>query len=201
VSEAQHDYAPAISPDGTRVAYVRHTQRTDTRISLAPLPARCEIRTINYDGTGDRTVLPIAEGLWVSQLAWAPDGTAIAFDLAPQLVISGIPAASGDVTRSEIYTVPSDGSTPQRAVASPASFPAWAPGQLPTANPNVSLRMNRAADGGLRLRAVGDQMATPLQLERSLDLVHWTSMGTLSPGAEFAIEPAEGAFMFFRVRF
>ena len=202
VSQTQHDYAPAISPDGTRVVYVRHTQRTDTRIRLLPLPALCEIRMIGYDGSGDHLVLRFVEGLWVNQLAWAPDGTEIAFDLAPQIILSGTPVSAGDVTRSEIYTVRPDGSNPQRIILGPASFPAWAPGTEGASTgangSGVTLRFERGADGRLHLRASGGSSTSPVPVESSGDLLNWVPLGQLQPGAELPIDPEANA-RFFRV--
>lgn len=202
-SYTQHDYAPAISPDGTRVAYVRHTQRTDTRISFGPLPALCEIRVINYDGTGDRQVLPFAEGLWVTELSWSPDGTEIAFDLSPQIISNGWPALLGDATQSEIYVVSADGSNPHKVIGAPASHPSWAPGQISTVVPPLELRLERDEDGGLLLHVLGGSPGDMLQIETSDDLAGWNPVSdfqqTIS-GAEasFAPEPGVGA-RFYRV--
>lgn len=171
---AQHDYAPAIAPDGTKVAYVRHTQRLDTRVSLGPLSAICEIRVINYDGTGDHRILQLTEGLWVTHLAWSPDGTEIALDLAPQVIQSGWPALIGDATRSEIHVVRADGTNPHPLIAAPASHPAWAPGRLVTGGPPVEARLERVPGGGFELRAVGGQAGETLRVETSDDLVKWT---------------------------
>jgi hypothetical protein len=202
-SSTQHDYTPAISPDGSRVAYVRHTQRTDSRVSLGPLLALCEIRVIQYDGSGDRRVLPIAEGLWVTHLAWSPDGAEIAFDLSPQIVANGWPALLGDATRSAIYVVDLDGSNPRLAIEGPASHPSWAPGRIPTADTPVELRLENGLDGSIVLRALGGGPDEMLQVESSEDLAAWSHVADLqqtSAGAEanFAVESGVRA-RFYRV--
>lgn len=197
--QAQQDYAPAISPDGTRVAYLRHTQRTDTQTGLAPLPALCEIRMIEYDGTGDQSVLVLAEGLWVTQLCWAPDGSEIAFDLAPQLVLNGIRAALGDATRSQIHAVAPDGSNPRLVIAGPASFPAWAPGAVQPPLPlTLAVQLIPGPDGRMRLRVTGDPAPGPVQVQTSADLVNWSDAGVLSAGMEWIITSTQEV-KFFRV--
>jgi hypothetical protein len=171
-----HDYAPAISPNGLRVAYVRHTQRADTRFDgagIAPLPAICAIRMIDYDGTDDHEVLRMAEGLWVTRIAWSPDGTEIVFDLAPQLVLNGLNALLGDVTRSAVYLVNADGTNPRLLAAAPAAYPTWSPQGAVTPPPP---RLRIARDGAARLQLHQTEL-TPgreVDLESSPDSMTWT---------------------------
>jgi hypothetical protein len=125
-----HDYAPAIAPNGQQVAYIQHLLRQDNRFDgagIAPLPAICSIRVVNYDGTGDREILRLNEGLWVTRVSWSPNSSRIAFDLAPQVVLNGWNSLLGDVTRSEVYTVGTDGSGITRIAVAPAAHPTWAP--------------------------------------------------------------------------
>jgi len=125
-----HDYAPAIAPNGQQVAYVQHLLRQDNRFDgagIAPLPAICSIRVVNYDGSGDREILRLTEGLWVTRVTWSPDSSRIAFDLAPQVVLNGWNSLLGDVTRSEVYTVGANGSEVSRVAVAPAAHPTWAP--------------------------------------------------------------------------
>ena len=153
-AQAQHDYAPSISPDGTQVAYVRHTLRTDTRFDgagIAPLPAICSIRVINYDGTGDREVLTLAEGLWITKVAWAPNASQIAFDLAPQAVLNGWNSLLGNIPLSEIHVVNANGTNPRRLAAAPAAYPTWSP--LPP-GPEIAIEQpsgSSLVDGGANI--------------------------------------------------
>ncbi len=171
-----HDYAPAISPDGTRVAYVRHFLRQDTAFDtagIAPLPAICSIRVINYNGTGDSEILQLAAGLWVTKLSWSPDGTQLVFDLAPQMALNGWNSLLGDVSQSEIHAVNVDGSNPHRLLAAPAAFPSWAPAAGPV-TPTVLPTVQVARSGSnVLLHLDGLPAGTRVFLEGSSDLDHW----------------------------
>jgi len=189
----ENDYAPAISPDGTRVAYVRHTLRFDTRISeLHNLPAICAVRVINYDGTGDREILRMAEGLWITRVAWSPDGTEIAFDLAPQLFSQGAPLLSGDITRSEIHMVRADGFDPRRLVAAPAAYPTWSPLGVvaPSIRPSLSFRQE-GNEFLLQIADISVGVAFVVEGTRNLREGGWESLGTFT---------AEGNTHFIRIR-
>jgi hypothetical protein len=197
----EQDYAPAISPDGTQVAYVRHTLLHDSRLSLAPQPAILGIRVIRYDGSDDREILRLADGLWIHRLAWAPDGTALAFDVSPQLVDQGWPLLGGDLTRSEIHAVNLDGSNPRRIVSAPASHPAWSP-QGATSPTPPTVRVTR--DGSsLMLRLFDLTPGRELELEVSPDLTNWTVADRFTPAATqeaLRIEPTDSPTPnFFRV--
>ena len=202
-----HDYAPAISADGTRVAYVRHVLRQDTRFDgagIAPLPALCSIRMINYDGSGDHEVLRLNEGLWITRLAWAPDGSEIAFDLSPQAVINGWNSLLGDVSRSEIYAVNANGSNPRRVVAAPASYPTWSPINF-TAGQATIPRFQVRRDGGDLLLAVSNLVpGRRFAVEGSVDLKSWREeyAQTASATDELVrVTPRAGNLAgFFRVR-
>jgi WD40 repeat protein len=180
-----HDYAPAISPDGSRVAYARHLLRQDTRFDgagIAPLPAQCSLRMIHYDGAGDQELLTLADGWWVTKIAWAPDGSELAFDAAPQAVIRGWNSLLGDVTRSEIHLVRADGTNPRRLVAAPAAFPTWLPaaGGEPPQPPTLSATRN-----GSRLDLQVNQLAPgrAARMETSSDLRSWTILSNFTASA------------------
>jgi hypothetical protein len=198
-----HDYAPAISPDGTQVAYVRHTLRQDTRFDgagIAPLPAICAIHVINYNGTGDREILRLNEGLWITRLAWSPDGTQIAFDLAPQQLLNGLNSLLGDPTRSSINVVDADGSNPHLLVAGPASSPTWGPSLILT-RPLLSFRR----DGDRFLLQV-DQLVpgSAFEVQGATDFNNFQSLGTFTAGGTthlVTITPNPNApFAIYRVR-
>lgn len=202
ILESEHDYAPAISPSGQWVAYVRHTQLTDTRFGVTPQQAVCDIRLVRYDGTGDHSLLVLARGFWCSKLAWAPDGSQIAFDISPQLVLSGIPVPMGDVTRSEIHVMGSDGSQPRRLITAPASYPSWAPAPVLPPSVPLALELTPLTNGSLRLRAQGGQQGRSIRFETSRNLKEWTvihQQDQAAEGIQFQWQTPDQAPRFFRL--
>lgn len=202
----ENDYAPAISPDGTRVAYVRHTIRFDTRVSsLHNLPALCAIRVINYDGTGDREVIRLAEGWWITRVAWSPDGTEIAFDLAPQHFSQGAPLLSGDLTRSEIHVVRADGSSPRRLVPAPAAYPTWSPlGEFAAPIPPTAAFRRDGSRFELRVDELNPGASFVVEGTTSLAGAAWEALGTFTAGGPthfITITPnTNAASAYYRVR-
>jgi hypothetical protein len=174
-----HDYAPAISPDGRQVAYVRHVMRQDSRFDgagIAPLPSQCSVRVVNDDGTGDREVLRMADGLWVTHVSWSPDAKQIAFDLAPQVVLNGWNSLLGDASRSEVYAVNVDGSNPRRLAAAPAAYPSWTV-RLPGGPVDPPLPGTPPG-----LRAVSQGNALELQIDNLVPGRTWRVEGTSALG-------------------
>jgi Tol biopolymer transport system component len=79
---------PAISPDGTRIAFARVGPKSDRRVFVAPLADLGAARMI----TGDD------EGVWDhAQPAWSPDGTRISYSAQRDLWV--VPAAGGGARR------------------------------------------------------------------------------------------------------
>jgi hypothetical protein len=159
---------------------------------------------IDYDGTDDHEVLRMAEGLWVTRIAWSPDGTEIVFDLAPQLVLNGLNSLLGDVTRSAIYLMNADGTNPRLLAAAPAAYPTWSPLSVVTPPPPPP-RLHIARDGSGRL-LLHETELTPgreVDIESSPDLVTWTRVRrdvVTATELWFTIEPSTGsAPNFFRL--
>lgn len=193
-----HDYAPAISPDGQRVAYVRHVMRLGIQSGYAPFPAQCSIHVINYNGTGDQTVLSFADGSWVTKVAWSPDGSQIAFDLSPQLVLNGWYSLLGDVTQSTIHVVNSNGTNPHQLIAGAAAYPSW--GSAAATRPTLQISRN---GNGLRIRVDGLTAGQPFRVEGSTDLRNWgTLLNTQATGSSQFIDITpnpQSLFAFYRV--
>ncbi len=203
---AEHDYAPAVAPDGLRVAYVRHTLRQDNRYDgagIAPLPALCSIRVINYDGTGDREILPLAEGVWVTKLSWSPEGSEIAFDLAPQTVINGWNSLLGDVSRSEIAVVNADGTNPRKLIPAPAAFPSWTVGGNRNPPPRPTVRAARNAKK-VEIQVDGLVPGRQINILGTTDLKGWNVVhGFVASAASetILVTPAPGSpASFYRVQ-
>ena len=204
LGETEQDYAPAISRDGSKVAYVRNTLVSDSRVGLGFWLAKCSIRIINYDGSGDREILSFGNDLWVTKLAWSPDDAEIAFDIAPRLVVDGLELQMGDVKRSEIRIVRmSDGAVRLLAPA-PAAFPSWSPLNAgPEANVPPGFRAIRTGNQ-IELELWNLVNGRQVEVESTLDLVRWTPSRTFAaPGAthKVAITPTpQVRAEFFRIR-
>ena len=193
-----HDYAPAISPDGQRVAFVRHVLRTGIQSGYAPFPAQCSIHIINYNGTGDQTVLSLADGEWITKVAWSPDGSQIAFDMSPQLVLNGWYSLLGDVTQSQIHVVDASGANPHQLVAGAAAYPSW--GAAAPARPTLQISRN---GNGLRIRVDGLTPGQAFRVEGSTGLPNWgTLLNTQATGSSQLIDitpNSQSPFAFYRI--
>jgi Tol biopolymer transport system component len=68
---------PAISPDGSKIAYVR---RSSTASGNPGVLGDDGLWVVNADGTGARRVSPGADGLFTWIFAWTPDSKGVIFD-------------------------------------------------------------------------------------------------------------------------
>lgn len=122
------DYAPAISPDGQRVAYVRSLTGI---IGAAFQLATPSIRVINMDGTGDHEIAQFPQGAAITHVSWSPDGSNLAFDLGQQATTpEGFPEFLPNDFTMMLYTIGADGSNLQPLQQAPALFPSWNPAGL-----------------------------------------------------------------------
>jgi hypothetical protein len=122
------DYAPAISPDGRRIAYVR----TLTGIIGAAFQfATPSIRVINRDGTGDHQIVQFSKGSAITHISWSPDGSQLVFDLGQQATTpEGFPEFVPNDFTMMLYTIGADGSNLQPLQQAPALYPSWNPAGL-----------------------------------------------------------------------
>ena len=106
-STVQSNFAPAWSPDGRRIAFVRTTG------FLSPLG---EVWVMNADGTEQRRLTREASGWPYFALAWSPDGQKLAF-------------TSDRDGNAEIYSINTDGSGLRRLTGNPKydGDGAWSP--------------------------------------------------------------------------
>ena len=205
LSEAEQDYAPAISRDGSKVAYVRNTLAADTRNWSGFRLVKCAIRIVNYDGSGDRELVGFGNNLWISTVAWSPDDTELAFDIAPRLVVNGLELQLGDLALSEIHIVQVRDALIRPLVPAPAAFPSWSPlnfvpdpGRVPVFR---AMRAGNQIDLQLSNLTIGQQF----DLEATTNLVHWTTFQTIAASADTqsVSVPLSGQdrSQFFRLRF
>jgi Tol biopolymer transport system component len=102
------DYAPAWSPDGAKIAFLRG-------LPCAPGPSCSHVFTMNADGSGVTDILPGDAGTAPTWIAWKPDGSRIAFTGTYQ-------------NTSGLYVMDPDGSHVALVLAGvPRDHPSWSP--------------------------------------------------------------------------
>ncbi len=181
ITTTSQDYAPAVSSDGSKVAYVRNTLEADSRIDFgASRLINSSLRVINYDGSGDQELLSFGPGIWITKLAWSPDNTEIAFDPAPQLVVNGLKLQMADVLNSQIHIVKVSDQSLRVLAAAPAAFPTCSPltaNPAPIQLPDVRIsRTGNRVDLDLSKLEIGRQF----DVESSLNLIQWTRVETFT---------------------
>ena len=200
ISSTAQDYAPAISRNGSKVAYVRNTLVADPRVGPGFILTNCSIRIINYDGTGDQELLSFGPGKWVTRLSWSPDDTEIAFDLAPQLIVNDLRLQMGDIMGSEIKIVRVADQAVRLLVPAPAATPSWSPlNSVPQAPRIRMMRTGNQFDLDLMNLVSGRQIL----VESTTNLVGWTtSQSFVATGAtqRINIPPPQSRATFFRIR-
>ncbi len=159
---------PALSPDGTRAAYVLRTSDAE---------ADRDERAVWLVGTGDTGGEPrrLTRGHADSAPAWSPDGTRLAF-------------LRGGDGAAQLWVLPADGGEPERLTTLPlgAGAPVWSPdgtriafsapvetGDGDRSAPIVADRLDYQADGAGYLRTI----------RKHLHVVELTAGDGTTPGA------------------
>ncbi|MEO8131604.1 MAG: IPT/TIG domain-containing protein, partial [Bryobacteraceae bacterium] len=127
------DFAPAFSPDGRLVAYVRlYTWVTSDGIKHTSVPS---IRIVGVDGSNDREVAQFQQGSYITRLSWSPDAKQLVFDLGQQALRDGFPLRTFDFNTVSIARINTDGTGFGQVRGVPATWPAWWPGTGGIAQP------------------------------------------------------------------
>ena len=109
------DVADALSwsPDGLRLAFLRHTRPDDTDISSSE-DSRTTLHTINAEGSDLRTVAEVPYFSASASLSWSPDGASILFS-----------GDSGFIGRDRVHVAQADGSGHRRVAD--GRYASWSP--------------------------------------------------------------------------
>jgi TolB protein len=105
VAHGGGDFAPSLSPDGTKIAFQ----------ASRSIATQWDIYVVNVDGSNERALIQTA--LNEELPTWSPDGTRIAFQ-------------AGDSTGTDIYVANADGSNIKRLTDGNRrqhAAPAWSP--------------------------------------------------------------------------
>lgn len=113
--------APVISPDGTRIAYLRPHRTTPQTIRVPGLPqpitvksSQADLYVANIDGSGERRLTRTPEN--ETAPTWSPDGNV--------LLTLRVPSAS----TLSLWRIPVDGAAPRRILRDVvAAEPSWSP--------------------------------------------------------------------------
>ena len=121
-ANANHDFYPAWSPDGRRIAYLSSFSRVDA------YPSRQQVGlgllTMAADGTDIRPVLDLGFALLPRPPQWSPDGEHLAVVRYRQQE-----RRPYELERHgrQLYVVGADGAKPRRLDAHVVSEPSWSP--------------------------------------------------------------------------
>ena len=142
-ANANHDFYPAWSPDGRRIAYLSSFSRVDA------YPSRQQVGlgllTMAADGTDIRPVLDLGFALLPRPPQWSPDGEHLAVVRYRQQE-----RRPYELERHgrQLYVVGADGAKPRRLDAHVVSEPSWSPD-------GTRLAYARSERGGVGLYTVG----------------------------------------------
>ena len=127
-----HSFNPALSPDGTRIAYLHVTADTCEHCLV---PAKYEINVMNADGTEAHTVAAVNGPV---MLSWSPDGRTLVYGASAARSDELVPDRYDSDTLNKIfsasqplYLIHPDGDAPPLLLADNAAIlfvqPKWSP--------------------------------------------------------------------------
>ena len=120
-SGSSWDFEPALSRDGTRIAFTRDSQDPGSGASGRLAPRLYVVALTDPTLAAVPVPLPATDDLAAETAAWSPDGTELAYKLTPPV--------NGNPRRSEIWVSKPDGSDGRAISPSNASAhtPSWSP--------------------------------------------------------------------------
>ncbi|HVS84044.1 MAG TPA: hypothetical protein VHD91_00265 [Gaiellaceae bacterium] len=133
----QHETAPAVSPDGTRIAYAR-ADSDDCR------GCPSSIWVMNADGTDQHQLTDAPDTTWDTDPSWSPDGTTILYwhsTIDTNGYLAEIPAAGGAVTKLPFVGL----------------YPAWGPSRIAYEAPRTQ-EIRTAKPDGSDVRNLGREL-------------------------------------------
>jgi IPT/TIG domain-containing protein/WD40 repeat protein len=131
------DFAPAFSPDGRQMAYVRCLSVVVPG-ALYPLLAVPSIRIVGSDGSNDREVATFQRGSYLTRLSWSPDAKQLVFDLGQQATREGFPLRTFDLNTVTLAKINVDGTGFAQVRGARATWPAWQPGAAQSSTPAIA---------------------------------------------------------------
>jgi len=203
----QTDYAPAFSPDGETVAYLRAENTIDSNGFVTQhRPIVVSIRAVGTDGANDHLILSLNAGLFVTQLTWSPDGRQLVFDSGNQPApqpnqLARLEAVPGTL---QLSIVNRDGSNPHLLRGPSAGMPAWQPSVATPTAPPLQLQLIPGTPRTLLLS--WPTVPDPLTVELTGALgaqANWTALPlqvTSANGLSSATLSLDAPFGFFRIR-
>ncbi|MCW5559293.1 MAG: PD40 domain-containing protein [Verrucomicrobiae bacterium] len=202
------DYAPAFSPDGSRVAYLRALNAYDsTQGVILHRPIVVTLRLVNLDGTGDHALLHLADGRFSNQVSWSPDGRQLVFDLGTQPTPEPLKLAQLQARPEtlELHLVNADGSNPHLLRGPAGGTAAWMPTPSSVGPTPLSIRYVRDEVPFLLLSWPTPTQPAVLETTEHLGTAaNWQSVNapvTTGGGQSSVTLPLDATPRFFRLRF